>query len=45
MTKKCAHPMCSCQAPAEKSYCSEQCATAKPGDAKCPCEHTGCKAH
>jgi len=45
MTKKCAHPSCSCQAQADKSFCSDKCATAQSGAAKCPCDHPNCKGH
>lgn len=44
--KKCAHPACKCQAPADGQfgkYCSAHCQNA--GDAasvKCGCGHPGC---
>jgi hypothetical protein len=42
--KKCAHPNCSCAAPAGKPYCSVQCETAaKTPDIDCKCGHPGCK--
>jgi len=45
-TQKCSHPACSCQVTADKSYCSEKCASGSAGaGAKCPCNHPGCKGH
>ena len=44
-TTKCGHPACSCQV-TDKTYCSDKCqAAAKGSQAKCPCEHPGCKGH
>ena len=42
-TKKCAHPVCTCQVTSEK-YCSAQCeAMEKIPDVDCKCPHSVCK--
>jgi hypothetical protein len=43
MTNQCAHPACNCTVPEAKMYCSDKCATGNPSNAKCGCEHPGCK--
>jgi len=40
--KKCAHPSCSCPAPADSKYCSEYCKTAPETELHCNCMHKGC---
>jgi hypothetical protein len=41
-TKKCAHPVCSCQVTTEK-YCSPQCAAMEEiPDLDCKCTHSVC---
>jgi len=41
--KKCAHPICTCEATTGK-YCSAACeAMEKTPDIDCHCEHKGCK--
>ncbi len=42
-TKKCAHPVCTCQVTSEK-YCSAQCeAMEKIPDVDCKCPHSVCE--
>ena len=42
-TKKCAHPICTCQVTSEK-YCSTQCeAMEEISDVDCKCPHSVCK--
>jgi hypothetical protein len=42
-TKKCAHPVCTCQVTAE-NYCSPQCETMEEiPDVDCKCPHSVCK--
>jgi hypothetical protein len=42
-TKKCAHPVCTCQVTSEK-YCSPQCeAMEEIPDVDCKCSHSICK--
>ena len=42
-TKKCAHPICTCQVSSEK-YCSPQCeAMEEIPDLDCKCSHSVCK--
>jgi hypothetical protein len=42
-TKKCAHPVCTCQVTDEK-YCSTQCETMEEmADVDCACPHSTCK--
>ncbi len=40
--KKCAHPRCTCVAEAGKEFCSDECHSARMGDA-CGCNHPGCR--
>jgi len=40
--KKCAHPSCTCPAPADGKYCSEYCKTAPETELHCNCMHKGC---
>jgi hypothetical protein len=43
-SKKCAHPACSCIAPAGKAYCSASCEDAKNlTELVCQCQHPGCR--
>jgi|HubBroStandDraft_6_1064221.scaffolds.fasta_scaffold25072_3 hypothetical protein len=42
-SKKCAHPICTCQVTSEK-YCSPQCeAMEDTADVDCKCPHSACK--
>jgi hypothetical protein len=42
-SKKCAHPICTCQVSSEK-YCSPQCeAMEDTADVDCKCPHSVCK--
>jgi hypothetical protein len=42
-SKKCAHPVCTCQVTSEK-YCSPQCeAMEEVSDVDCKCPHSTCK--
>jgi hypothetical protein len=44
-SKKCAHPVCSCNVTSGK-YCSTECeAMEKTPDIACKCPHAGCKGH
>jgi hypothetical protein len=44
-SKKCAHPVCSCNVTSGK-YCSTECeAMEKTPDISCKCPHAGCKGH
>ena len=42
-TKKCAHPACNCNAPADSKYCSQYCHDARgTTELTCNCGHAGC---
>lgn len=42
-TKKCAHPICTCQV-TQGNYCSIECeAMEKMSDVNCACTHTACE--
>ena len=43
MLTKCAHPACNCSVSEKGMYCSAKCASGNPGNARCGCEHQGCK--
>lgn len=45
MQKQCAHPKCTCLAPAGKEFCSDQCRNADPPTGQCKCTHPDCKGH
>lgn len=40
--KKCAHPICSCNAAPGSNYCSEYCEKAMETEIRCGCRHPGC---
>ena len=41
---KCAHPACSCSAPAGEKYCSTYCHDARESlELHCGCGHAGCE--